>query len=307
MAKIHVLMSRMRALLDDAREKGLTKEQKHLDAGTVERDYWHFGYAMALADIMRSFTLLEKPSDKADEILQEVVGIARGMVDDGSILDADITWKGLGNYDSCNALMEIMQFLRDCWVGDDAEREDGVRIGTVSVYLDDECNMHLDFATRFRVNPDAIGELKDEIFGEDDAEMALGFAHAKAQESLGELEQCEESDLVIPETSIHVVPQWVLDSATYEAKRRYSNMMGTEEPDVPDQFDDTPVEGDWIMRMCNGCITLWEVARDEDMDIEDMLLIIGNMQSDVANTLIEMNGGNADGSEGDEEVGRSHE
>ncbi|MGI9486261.1 MAG: hypothetical protein ACR2RF_10370 [Geminicoccaceae bacterium] len=27
-------------------------DQRHLDAGTSERDYWHYGYAIALQDII---------------------------------------------------------------------------------------------------------------------------------------------------------------------------------------------------------------------------------------------------------------
>ncbi len=30
-----------------------SKEQKHLDHGTVERAYWHYGYLSALRDILR--------------------------------------------------------------------------------------------------------------------------------------------------------------------------------------------------------------------------------------------------------------
>lgn len=37
----------------------LTKEQKHLD-DSIEREYWHYGYSMALDDILRNFNLEEK-------------------------------------------------------------------------------------------------------------------------------------------------------------------------------------------------------------------------------------------------------
>lgn len=29
------------------------EEQKHLDAGSVERAYWHYGYTVALGDVLR--------------------------------------------------------------------------------------------------------------------------------------------------------------------------------------------------------------------------------------------------------------
>ena len=35
------------------------KKQKHLDEG-IERNYWHYGYLMALKDIDRNFGLIEK-------------------------------------------------------------------------------------------------------------------------------------------------------------------------------------------------------------------------------------------------------
>ena len=30
----------------------ICEEQKHLDSGSIERGYWHYGYAMALRDIL---------------------------------------------------------------------------------------------------------------------------------------------------------------------------------------------------------------------------------------------------------------
>lgn len=35
------------------------REQRHLDEGSIERAYWHYGYMAALCDIMR---LLEEQS-----------------------------------------------------------------------------------------------------------------------------------------------------------------------------------------------------------------------------------------------------
>lgn len=61
MSKIEVLRERKNRLLVAFERKGLTKEQKHLDWG-VERDYWHYGYAMALDDVLRNFEVVrERP------------------------------------------------------------------------------------------------------------------------------------------------------------------------------------------------------------------------------------------------------
>lgn len=34
-------------------------DQKHLDEGSVERAYWHYGYMVALRDVMRLLTTSE--------------------------------------------------------------------------------------------------------------------------------------------------------------------------------------------------------------------------------------------------------
>jgi hypothetical protein len=51
------IIDRMTERLDHIKrglkEEGVsTSEQKHLDKGTVERAYWHAGYAAALADLL---------------------------------------------------------------------------------------------------------------------------------------------------------------------------------------------------------------------------------------------------------------
>lgn len=53
-------ISTLENLLED-RLKGISaenkgnacEEQKHLDTGTPEREYWHHGYASALKDVLR--------------------------------------------------------------------------------------------------------------------------------------------------------------------------------------------------------------------------------------------------------------
>lgn len=40
-------------------------EQKHLDEGTPERAYWHFGYLVALRDVLRFLTASESPNQKS--------------------------------------------------------------------------------------------------------------------------------------------------------------------------------------------------------------------------------------------------
>lgn len=44
----------------------LKQEQKHLDEGTVERDYWHYGYLMALRDLLGLISPHEPKMDQAD-------------------------------------------------------------------------------------------------------------------------------------------------------------------------------------------------------------------------------------------------
>jgi hypothetical protein len=43
----------------DQCENACLKEQRHLDSGTAEQAYWHYGYAMALRDVLE---LLKSPS-----------------------------------------------------------------------------------------------------------------------------------------------------------------------------------------------------------------------------------------------------
>ena len=51
-------ISRLRERHDElegwlAENSSCASEQKHLDAGTSERAYWHHGYKMALEDVLR--------------------------------------------------------------------------------------------------------------------------------------------------------------------------------------------------------------------------------------------------------------
>ena len=40
-------------------------EQKHLDESTRERVYWHYGYMVALRDVLRLLTGAKAPSQKS--------------------------------------------------------------------------------------------------------------------------------------------------------------------------------------------------------------------------------------------------
>lgn len=44
-----------------------TVEQKHLDEGSTQRAYWHYGYLMALNDVMGMFSLNPLPAKTAKE------------------------------------------------------------------------------------------------------------------------------------------------------------------------------------------------------------------------------------------------
>jgi hypothetical protein len=39
-------------------------EQKHLEEGTQERIYWHYGYMVALRDVLRFLTESDTPNQK---------------------------------------------------------------------------------------------------------------------------------------------------------------------------------------------------------------------------------------------------
>ena len=43
-----------------------TSDQRHLDASTPERAYWHYGYQAALTDILDLLTPTGQRSDSAD-------------------------------------------------------------------------------------------------------------------------------------------------------------------------------------------------------------------------------------------------
>ena len=51
----------IRSWLDDEAPYTVA-DQKHLDAHTPERAYWHHGYQAALADIIEMFTLANRKS-----------------------------------------------------------------------------------------------------------------------------------------------------------------------------------------------------------------------------------------------------
>jgi hypothetical protein len=66
---------------------------------------------------------------------------------------ADVTWKELKELGSKKGVLtSIFDFLHSFWVGEHASRETNVRIGTVNVDFDKDGFLHLDFATRFRLN-----------------------------------------------------------------------------------------------------------------------------------------------------------
>lgn len=45
----------------------VAQEQRHLDAGTPERKYWHYGYMVALRDVLRLISgQSPSPSDQLD-------------------------------------------------------------------------------------------------------------------------------------------------------------------------------------------------------------------------------------------------
>lgn len=61
MKKVNVLLDRVLGIKKDLRFRvpHIFEEQKHLDNGEA-RDYWHYGYMMAIRDILNSFDVKEK-------------------------------------------------------------------------------------------------------------------------------------------------------------------------------------------------------------------------------------------------------
>jgi nucleoside 2-deoxyribosyltransferase len=53
MESLESLLQERIAGIEDAGLVTACIEQRHLDAGTDERTYWHYGYASALKDIVR--------------------------------------------------------------------------------------------------------------------------------------------------------------------------------------------------------------------------------------------------------------
>lgn len=88
-----------------------------------------------------------------------------------------------------------------------------------------------------------------------------------------------------------VIPSWMLHSASYRARELYIQTFGQGELEVPDRFDEASVEGDWILKECNGCLTLWE-ATMVDEEIRGLLLLIPEMSKETANGLLKLNGNN---------------
>jgi hypothetical protein len=64
MAVLHQRRELIRAWLDDQAPYAAA-DQKHLDADTPERAYWHYGYQAALTDILEMLSS-ERISDSAD-------------------------------------------------------------------------------------------------------------------------------------------------------------------------------------------------------------------------------------------------
>jgi hypothetical protein len=59
--------NRIRDLSDWLRQNGgnFAADQKHLDEGTQERVYWHYGYMVALKDVLRFLMGEQAPNQKS--------------------------------------------------------------------------------------------------------------------------------------------------------------------------------------------------------------------------------------------------
>lgn len=66
----------------------------------------------------------------------------------------DITYKELEKYGEAGTpYMElVLKILHTFWVGNNEERADDVRIGSVDFFFDEDGHLHLDFVSRFSFN-----------------------------------------------------------------------------------------------------------------------------------------------------------
>ena len=79
----------------------------------------------------------------------------RKAIERNHVTSADVTWKDLCEFGNQKGLISsVMEFLHSFWVGEHKERETSVRVGSVDVEFDKDGFLHLDFATRFRLNPE---------------------------------------------------------------------------------------------------------------------------------------------------------
>ena len=64
-ADIKVVQDRIEALRGwlRANGRGCSVEQKHLNKGSQERIYWHYGYMVALRDVLHLLTVDQPPKD----------------------------------------------------------------------------------------------------------------------------------------------------------------------------------------------------------------------------------------------------
>jgi hypothetical protein len=67
---VKALATRVNTLREELKLSKATVEQRHLEQGTEARDYWHYGYLMALTDILKQ---IEEPCSAERDTLIEAL------------------------------------------------------------------------------------------------------------------------------------------------------------------------------------------------------------------------------------------
>lgn len=78
----------------------------------------------------------------------------------------DVTLHELKNPQEHWATEPVFEFLKQHWIEPHPERERDMQVGTVYVFVDEEGHLHMDFCSRFTLDPvlqDKLSESKRQV------------------------------------------------------------------------------------------------------------------------------------------------
>ncbi len=76
------------------------------------------------------------------------------------IASCDVTYSELRSLGEKEGMQRILAFLFAEWVGQNLERMDSVRIGSIDIEVDEDGFLHLDFIYRSKIDDETKGLLK---------------------------------------------------------------------------------------------------------------------------------------------------